>query len=98
MYYTYYTEGMSRSVPIRELNQDTAGVIARVEAGETITITRNGRPIATLSPQSQAAAPPTYPFRTDPMGPIDDLPTFHGPGLSNDEIEDTLRGMGGDID
>ncbi len=98
MYYAYYTETMTRSVPIRELNQDTAGVIARVEAGETITITRNGRPIATLAPQGAEADSPAYPFRTDPMGELDDLPVFQGPDLSDDEIEDSLRGMGGSVD
>ncbi|MDI3390778.1 type II toxin-antitoxin system prevent-host-death family antitoxin [Streptomyces sp. B-S-A8] len=89
---------MTQSVPIRELNQDTAGVMARVEAGETLTITRNGQPIATLSRQGIQPGPPTYPFRTDPMGPLDDLPTFDGPDLSDDEIDATLRGMGGDVD
>jgi prevent-host-death family protein len=34
----------------RELRNDTRGVIARVESGETVTITRNGRAVATLHP------------------------------------------------
>ncbi|WP_341940635.1 type II toxin-antitoxin system prevent-host-death family antitoxin [Microbacterium sp. LWH10-1.2] len=33
-----------------ELNQQTAKVLARVAAGETLTITDRGRPIAQLSP------------------------------------------------
>ncbi|HEX2133877.1 MAG TPA: type II toxin-antitoxin system prevent-host-death family antitoxin [Actinophytocola sp.] len=37
-------------VPIRELNQDTAGVLARVEAGESLEITNRGKPIARLIP------------------------------------------------
>lgn len=37
-------------VPIRELNQDTAGVLARVEAGESLEITNRGKPIARLVP------------------------------------------------
>lgn len=37
-------------VPIRELNQDTAGVLARVEAGESVEITNRGKPIARLVP------------------------------------------------
>jgi prevent-host-death family protein len=37
-------------VPIRELNQDTAGVLARVEAGEPVEITNRGKPIARLVP------------------------------------------------
>jgi len=37
-------------IPIRVLNQDTAGVLARVERGETVEITSRGRPVARLSP------------------------------------------------
>jgi prevent-host-death family protein len=37
-------------VPIRALNQDTAGVLARVERGEVVEITNRGRPIARLVP------------------------------------------------
>ena len=37
-------------VPVRELNQDTAGVLARVERGETIEITRHGRVIGRIVP------------------------------------------------
>jgi prevent-host-death family protein len=34
----------------RELRNDTAGVLRRVEAGEQVTITVNGRPVATMVP------------------------------------------------
>jgi prevent-host-death family protein len=37
-------------VPVRELNQDTAGVLARVEGGETVEITRHGKVIGRLVP------------------------------------------------
>ncbi len=37
-------------VPVRELNQDTAGVLARVESGETVEITRHGRVIGRIVP------------------------------------------------
>ncbi|MDO5617848.1 type II toxin-antitoxin system Phd/YefM family antitoxin [Kocuria sp.] len=33
-----------------ELNQQTARVLARVEAGEDVTVTDRGRPIARISP------------------------------------------------
>jgi prevent-host-death family protein len=39
-----------RQVPVRELNQDTAGVLARVQRGEEIEVTSNGRPIALILP------------------------------------------------
>ncbi|QTV79690.1 type II toxin-antitoxin system Phd/YefM family antitoxin [Microbacterium sp. NIBRBAC000506063] len=35
-------------VPVRELRNDTAGVLRRVEAGEDITITVHGRAVAQL--------------------------------------------------
>lgn len=38
-----------------ELNQQTARVLARVAAGEHLTITDRGRPIADLSPRSDSA-------------------------------------------
>ena len=38
------------SIPVRELNQDTAGVLARVERGESLEITSRGRPIARIVP------------------------------------------------
>jgi prevent-host-death family protein len=37
-------------VPIRELNQDTAAVLARVERGESVEITNRGKPVARLVP------------------------------------------------
>lgn len=35
---------------MRELNQDTAGVLARVKAGEHLAVTERGRVVAHLSP------------------------------------------------
>lgn len=37
-------------VPTRELRNDTAGVLRRVQAGEDITITVKGEPVAKLVP------------------------------------------------
>lgn len=37
-------------VPVRELNQNTAGVLTRVKQGEHIEITERGRVIARLIP------------------------------------------------
>lgn len=37
-------------VPIRELNQQTASVLARVQHGETIEITNRGKAIARIIP------------------------------------------------
>jgi len=41
---------MKVEVASRELRNDTAGLLRRVEAGETIVITRRGKPVADLVP------------------------------------------------
>jgi prevent-host-death family protein len=79
----------------RELNQHTAQVLARVEAGETVTVTKSGRPVAVLRPYG-SEDPATYPFRTDPMGLDDSLPTFSGPSSFSERVDDLLSGFGGD--
>ncbi|MGY4772599.1 type II toxin-antitoxin system Phd/YefM family antitoxin [Kribbella sp. CWNU-51] len=38
------------SIPVRELNQHTSAVLARVAGGETLEITVSGRPAARLVP------------------------------------------------
>ncbi|MEU4268264.1 type II toxin-antitoxin system prevent-host-death family antitoxin [Streptomyces sp. NPDC026092] len=87
----------NRDVPLRELNQQTSRVMARVEAGETITITKDGLPIGDIVPRGGALGRPAYPFRTDPMGMLE-IPDLGGPSLTDDEIDETLRGMGGPLD
>lgn len=81
-------------VPLRELNQQTSRVMARVEAGETVTITKDGVPIGDIVPRGGRLGRPSYPFRTDPMGLLD-LPDLDGPALTDHEIDEVLRGMGG---
>jgi prevent-host-death family protein len=41
---------MSVEIASRELRNDTAGLLRRVENGEKIVITRRGRPVADLVP------------------------------------------------
>lgn len=96
MFYMFYTHSMRARVPVRELNQNTSNVIARVKAGETITITQNGEEVATLTPTGGPMGAPSYPFRTDAMGPLDNLPLIEFEPVSDDDMKDTLRGMGGD--
>jgi prevent-host-death family protein len=80
----YYSRRMEQ-IPIRILNQDTAGVLARVELGETVEVTNRGRPIARIVPiavdtmadliANGAVAPPTV---TGPV-PMPTLPAQAGP-------------------
>jgi prevent-host-death family protein len=46
---------MTVEVASRELRNDTAGLLRRVEAGERIVITRRGKPVADLVPHAAPA-------------------------------------------
>lgn len=41
---------MTSYVASRELRNDTAGVLRRVQGGEALTVTQNGRPVAEIIP------------------------------------------------
>lgn len=82
-------------IPIRTLNQDTAGVLARVEQGEIIEITNRGNPIARIVPiaadrmadlvASGLVLPPTL------TGPIP-VPTVAAePGVDAGQLISALR-------
>lgn len=47
---------MSVEVASRELRNDTAGLLRRVEGGETVVITLRGRPVADLVPHREDRA------------------------------------------
>jgi prevent-host-death family protein len=47
---------MSVEVASRELRNDTATLLRRVEEGETIVITRRGKPVAELVPHRPATS------------------------------------------
>jgi prevent-host-death family protein len=44
---------MTVEIASRELRNDTAGLLRRVEEGETIVITRRGKPVADLVPHRE---------------------------------------------
>jgi prevent-host-death family protein len=80
---------------VRELNQRTAQVLARVEAGETVIVTKNGQPIAVVRPYGPED-PPVYRFRTDPMGYDRSAPTFSGSPDFSERADELLEGFGED--
>ena len=45
-----YALSMSKEISQRELRNDTAAILREVQAGQTITVTRNGVPVAELRP------------------------------------------------
>ncbi|MBW5423791.1 type II toxin-antitoxin system prevent-host-death family antitoxin [Streptomyces sp. BG9H] len=73
----------------REFNQKSSHILAAAARGETITVTKNGVAVARVVPITDDVPP--YPI--DPMGAID-LPDLSLPDLTDEEIEDTLKGMG----
>ncbi|EST32421.1 hypothetical protein N566_20065 [Streptomycetaceae bacterium MP113-05] len=81
----YYVEASAR-----DFNQHSSRILAAAEGGETVTVTKNGRPVAILRPYGTDDVP-AHP--TGPMGDLD-IPSLGLPDLTDDEIEHTLRGMG----
>ncbi|MBK3529559.1 type II toxin-antitoxin system prevent-host-death family antitoxin [Streptomyces sp. MBT67] len=73
-----------------EFNQRSSQILAAAARGETITVTKNGTVVARVVPITDDDIPP-YP--TDPMGAID-LPDLGLPDLTDEDIEDVLKGMG----
>lgn len=46
---------MSETIAQRQLRNDSGEIMRRVEAGESFVVTRNGRPVAVLSPHPDTA-------------------------------------------
>ena len=46
----------SHEIGIRELKNQASAIVARAEAGEVITVTRRGRPVARVIPAGTTAA------------------------------------------
>lgn len=49
---------MTRTITQRELRNDSGAVLRAVQAGETLTVTRNGTPVAELRPVGRARMVP----------------------------------------
>ena len=49
------------NISIRELQQNLKGVIARVERGQIVEVTRHRRPVARLEPMRPSGAVPPWP-------------------------------------
>lgn len=78
------------TVTAREFNQRSSQILAAAARGETVTITENGVAVARILPISDDDIP-EY-----PAGPIGEIafPDLGLPDLSDQEIEETLAGMG----
>lgn len=79
-------------VPVRELNQDTAGVLARVKRGEAIEVTERGTVIARLIPaESHPLAELIGTGRLRPAITSGPAPRPSGPVRTEDEAGELLR-------
>ena len=70
------TLGAVAEVSIRDLRNHGGDVINRVAAGERVTVTRDGRPVAELRPLGRPAAPTTVLKRRWSQLPALDLAAF----------------------
>jgi prevent-host-death family protein len=52
---------MTETIGQRQLRNDNAEIMRRVEAGESFVITRHGRPVADLIPHNAATRPQSRP-------------------------------------
>jgi prevent-host-death family protein len=60
---------MSKELTVEELRKNADELIAAIEQGESVTITREGKPFATLTPASRGYQGVPYPFRNFDFGP-----------------------------
>lgn len=60
-----YSSGMGTRIAQRELRNNNAEILNRVEAGESFTVTRNGVPVADVVPHVEHTEPPMFPRTTD---------------------------------
>jgi prevent-host-death family protein len=75
---------MATDVPQRQLRNNTADLLRRVEAGERLRITVYGHPVAELVPVERA----------DPFVPFDEIVRdLRGLMRADDRLDDELRAL-----
>lgn len=81
---------MPREVSIRELRNSTSSVIAELEAGESLTLTVNRRPVADILPHVE---------QRDPWVPASDLQRIVSEAPADPGLLDALADVrGAEID
>jgi prevent-host-death family protein len=60
-----YTPGVPTLIPQRELRNNNAHILNRVEAGESFIVTRNGVAVADVVPHAEQSGPPVFPKTKD---------------------------------
>ncbi len=71
----------------RQLRNDNAEVIRRVEAGESFTVTKHGRPVADLAPHRDSSSDATVRFLQveELLSRTADLPSWGGEDLDREQ-------------
>jgi prevent-host-death family protein len=79
-----------KAISVRELRNDTGAILRRVEAGETLTVHSNRRPVAQLVPLVERPTwmPATRFFATVLVHPADPELRHDLAGLQPDTIDD----------
>lgn len=89
-----------KTIRVRDLRNDYAQIIREIEAGETFTVTSDGRPVASLTPYVEPEGPQTWLPASRAVGGLAhlDLPADFAAVLRRDldehvitEIEDPLE-------
>jgi antitoxin (DNA-binding transcriptional repressor) of toxin-antitoxin stability system len=81
---------MGREVSIRELRNSTSSVVAKLEAGERLTLTVNRRPVADILPHVE---------RRDPWVPSSELRRIASEAPADSDLLDDLADVrGAEID
>ena len=62
---TRYSVAMATVIAQRELRNNNAGILNRVEAGESFVVTRNGVAVADVVPHTEQSGPPVFPKTKD---------------------------------
>lgn len=77
-----------RTVSLLDFRHDAEGILAQVQKGQRIILTRRGKPVARLEP-----IPSEAPGSEDPFYRLGELSSEGGESLSNDQIDDIVYGQ-----
>lgn len=81
------------TIPHRELRNDSAAILRRVEAGESFVVTNNGRPIAELVPITRdRLALLRQQGATRPATPVNFSSLRRAQGITSADVLNDLRG------
>lgn len=89
-----YDPAMTTRIAQRELRNNNAEILNRVEAGESFVVTRNGVAVADVVPHSERSGPPMFPKTKD----VTARQTTGRPALDREAWLRDVREAGDDID